>query len=149
MSFSKLTQCVVLVVFLCPENQAEGLPTSFDLVDESWATSQNVDDTTRAFMKHQSQIPKYFEVRQNYPNPFNSSTTIEFDLPLEAVVSAEIYNIFGHRVKSLANERRTPGQYHLEWDGRDDAGDTVASGVYFYLLVADDYYATFKMLHLK
>lgn len=140
---------MVLVMFLCPENQAEGLSTSVDKIDDTWASSQNDDDTTQAFRHHQSRVPKYFEVRQNYPNPFNSSTTIELDLPIEAVVSADIYNILGHRVRSLENDAQAPGQYRLEWDGCDDAGDTVASGVYFYVLVADDYYAIRKMLHLK
>lgn len=149
MSYSKLTLCMVLVMFLYHENRAEGLSTSVEMVDDTWASNQNDDDTAQTFLQHTSQVPKYFEVRQNYPNPFNSSTTIELDLPIEAVVSADIYNVLGHKVRSLESETLAPGQYRLEWDGCNDAGDTVASGVYFYVLIADDYYAIRKMLHLK
>lgn len=149
MSFSKLTPCAVLVMVLCPGYQAEGLSTSVVKVEDTLASIQNDVDPTQTFMQHQSQVPKYFELRQNYPNPFNSSTTIEFDLPIEAVVSADIYNILGQRVRSLENNTRSPGRYRLMWDGHDDAGDTVASGVYLYVLVAEDYYAIRKMLHLK
>jgi flagellar hook assembly protein FlgD len=140
---------MVLVMFLCPENQAEGPSTSVDMVEDTMTGSQYNADTTQTFMQHQSQVPKYFEVRQNYPNPFNSSTTIELDLPIEAVVSVDIYNILGQRVRSLEYDTQAPGKYRLEWDGHDDAGDTVASGVYLYVLVAEDYYAIRKMLHLK
>ena len=94
-------------------------------------------------------FPKAFEVRQNYPNPFNATTTIEFDLHSESGVYAVIYNVLGSRIRTLENEVQAPGRHRLEWDGRNDSGDTVSSGVYFYVLVADDNYAIKKMLLLK
>lgn len=140
---------MVLVMILYPENQAKGMSTSATIFDDTWASSQNDADTTQTLLKNQSQVPDCFEVRQNYPNPFNSSTKIEFDLPNEAAVSAIIYNILGYRVRSLENNRLSAGRYVLEWDGHTDTGKTVASGVYYYVVIAGDYYAIRKMLHLK
>jgi flagellar hook assembly protein FlgD len=94
-------------------------------------------------------VPEIFAAQQNYPNPFNSTTTIEYSLPQEAGVYVSIYNIFGHRVRTLVNETGNAGHHVVSWDGRNNAGEPVASGVYFYRLVADDYFAVRKMLLLK
>ena len=149
MIFTKLTLCMVLVMFLCSENKVEGLSTSVDMVDDTWASNQNDDDATRAFWQHQSQAPKYFDVRQNYPNPFNATTIIEFDLPTESGVYAVVYDVLGRRIRTLENDILSPGRYKLEWDGRTDGDGAVSSGVYFYVLQVDDNYAIRKMLLLK
>ncbi len=96
-----------------------------------------------------SNIPETFATAQNYPNPFNSMTTIEYCLPKEAGVYISVYNIFGLRIRTLVNETRYAGHHVVPWDGRNNAGKPVASGVYFYRLVADDYFAVRKMLLLK
>ena len=94
-------------------------------------------------------IPSKFEVRQNYPNPFNAYTTIEYDIPTGAGVYAVIYNSVGRHIKTLENSLKNPGRYRLEWDGRNDAGQMVSSGVYFYVLVADVNYDIHKMVLMK
>jgi hypothetical protein len=87
---------------------------------------------------------------QNRPNPFNPTTTIEFTVKERANVQLRIYNVAGQLVRTLVNEARTPGEVHIAtWDGRNDAGQSVSSGVYFYKLVAGNFVQTKKMVLLK
>jgi hypothetical protein len=87
---------------------------------------------------------------QNYPNPFNPSTTIQFTVRERSLVSLRVYNVTGQLVRTLVNEERAPGTVHqVAWDGRNDAGQSVSSGVYFYKLVTSDATQTKKMVLLK
>jgi hypothetical protein len=91
-----------------------------------------------------------YSLSQNYPNPFNPSTTISYTLKNHATVSLKIYNVAGQLIRTLVNEAKNPGQVHTAtWDGRNDAGQSVSSGVYFYKLVAGDFVQTKKMVLLK
>ncbi len=83
-------------------------------------------------------LPDKFALYQNYPNPFNSSTTIKYELPVgEHQVRLMIYDLLGHKVRSLVDEdNQQAGAYQINWNGRDDAGKAVTSGVYFYRLQA-------------
>lgn len=95
-------------------------------------------------------LPSDFSLEQNYPNPFNPSTTIEFSLPHASEISLVIFNLLGQNVATLAN--RAPyasGVHSLQWDGRDNAGNPTASGVYFYRLTAGDFTQQKKMMLLK
>jgi hypothetical protein len=82
------------------------------------------------------QIPASFALSQNYPNPFNPSTTIRFALPTQSVVSLKIYNILGQEVATLVNTEHPAGFFTVEWNGRNQYGSPVASGVYFYRIEA-------------
>jgi hypothetical protein len=87
---------------------------------------------------------------QNRPNPFNPTTTIEFTVKERANVQLRIYNVAGQLVRVLVNDAKTPGEVHTAtWDGRNDAGQSVSSGVYFYKLVAGSFVQTKKMVLLK
>jgi hypothetical protein len=87
---------------------------------------------------------------QNYPNPFNPSTTIQFTVRSRTQVSLKVYNVAGQLVRTLLNDQRAPGSVHsVAWDGRNDAGQSVSSGVYFYKLVTNDLTQTKKMVLLK
>ena len=86
---------------------------------------------------------------QNYPNPFNPQTTIAFTLKDRGAVTLKVYNVNGELVRTLANESRTAGSYTLTWDGHNDAGQPVSSGVYFYKLVTSNFSQTKKMVLLK
>ncbi|MCI0452942.1 MAG: T9SS type A sorting domain-containing protein [Candidatus Latescibacteria bacterium] len=87
---------------------------------------------------------------QNYPNPFNPSTSIEFTVRDRTKVSLNVYDVSGKLVRALLNEERSAGEVHqVTWDGRNDAGQSVSSGVYFYRLVASDFTQTKKMVLLK
>ena len=100
-------------------------------------------------------VPKAFELSQNYPNPFNPTTTIKYFLPSVAngdqtlVTTLRIYNVLGEVVKTLVNEPKSPGVYYEVWDGKDNQGNQVASGIYFYRLSAGKFSETKKMVLLK
>jgi len=96
-----------------------------------------------------SPVPDAFAVSQNYPNPFNPSTDIAYALPEAGNVNIEIYNILGQQVKSLANEYQDAGNYVVTWNGDDESGSTVASGVYFYRVSAGEYKDIKKMVLMK
>ncbi|MGC9093959.1 MAG: T9SS type A sorting domain-containing protein, partial [Bacteroidota bacterium] len=89
-------------------------------------------------------------ISQNYPNPFNPTTTIKFGVPKASPVTLEIYNILGEKVRTLLNgENFEPGYWTVNWDGKDNAGLSVPSGIYFYRIVAGDFVKTMKMMMLK
>ena len=107
------------------------------------------DSIPLSTVSEQSARPLWFSVPQNYPNPFNATTTIAFDLPREAGVHVSVYNSLGRKVRTLVDEIRYPGRIVLEWDGRDDQGELLGSGLYVYVVAADDLYAIRKMILLK
>ena len=91
------------------------------------------------------------ELSTNFPNPFNPSTTIKFDIagdqPINTVLS--VYNVRGQLVRSLVDGMKSTGTYQIQWDGKDDAGRTLPSGVYFYRLQAGEFNQTRKMVMMK
>jgi hypothetical protein len=88
-------------------------------------------------------------LHQNYPNPFNPSTTIRFDLPHAAHVKLSVYNIKGELVAVIADRHMTEGRKEMGWAAKDSRGRALASGVYFYRLVAGDFVQTKKMVLLR
>ena len=96
-----------------------------------------------------SGLPSAFELLQNHPNPFNPSTQISFTLPSRANVELAVYDLLGRKVRVLLDGRLEAGYHSVRWDGRDQSGGQVSSGVYFYALIADDYFASQKMILMK
>ena len=96
-----------------------------------------------------SQRPTEFDLRQNYPNPFNPTTIIEYALPKASEVKIQIYNILGQKVRNLVDETQKAGYKMIHWDGKDDEGKEVSSGIYFYRIVAEDFVKCKKMTLLK
>ncbi|MBI5474928.1 MAG: choice-of-anchor J domain-containing protein [Ignavibacteriae bacterium] len=99
-------------------------------------------------------LPTTFDLAQNYPNPFNPATTIRYALPEAVRVNLSIYNLLGQRVAELTNEVQSAGYYNVVWNGRNDAGSQVATGVYFYRIEAtpnggSPFVSLKKMLLLK
>jgi hypothetical protein len=94
-------------------------------------------------------IPRETTLYQNYPNPFNPRTIIRYEVANPGHVSVNIYDVKGTLVKILEERDRTPGRYEIGWNGENEHGVSVASGVYFYRLVTGDYEATRKMVLLK
>ncbi len=88
-------------------------------------------------------------LEQNFPNPFNPTTTLAFSIKDAGRVSLTVYDVAGRRVRQLVNERKERGAYKVVWDGQNDTGQTVASGVYFYKMVAGSFTGTRKMTILK
>jgi len=95
-------------------------------------------------------IPTQFALHQNYPNPFNPSTQISFDVPEGSeLVRLNIYNILGKKVSTLLNNRMNPGKHKIEWNAKDNEGNPVASGIYFYELSSSSFTARKKMLLIR
>ena len=95
-------------------------------------------------------IPTQFALHQNYPNPFNPSTQISFDVPEGSdLVRLNIYNILGKKVSTLLNNVVNPGKHKVEWNAKDNEGNPVASGIYFYELSSSSFTARKKMLLIR
>jgi hypothetical protein len=82
-------------------------------------------------------MPKEYQLHQNFPNPFNPSTQIAFTMPHATDVRLVVYDLLGRKVKTVFEGQRTAGLHVFQWDGRNEAGQNVASGVYIYTLTVD------------
>ncbi len=123
----------------------EGVPARNILVEKTWNFFENEvnEDVTDAT------IPVKYALMQNYPNPFNPMTTISFNLPEKANVSLKIYNVAGQLVRTLTDQSWDRGSHKIEWNGTNDLGSSVASGVYFYKIDTASFQSTKKMVLLK
>jgi hypothetical protein len=146
-----------------------------NLIIESWDKNHNLDtiripltlciDTTTSVDLDEDQKPSIFALSQNYPNPFNPVTKIHYVVGGRQTKAADggrwtadgsftpvtlkIYNILGQKVRTLVDEPKRAGTYEVIWDGKDDKGKDVASGIYFYQLTAGDYKETKKMTLIR
>jgi len=104
-------------------------------------------------VQNEEQTPSSFQLYQNFPNPFNNETRIQFNIPASGRVKIEIYNIAGQVVKALLNEEKMAGVYVVPWNGTDENGASLSSGVYFYRIEAGKKSAGFseikKMMLMK
>jgi hypothetical protein len=96
-----------------------------------------------------TEVPLSFKLDQNYPNPFNPSTTIKFAIPRTSNISIAVYDILGSFVTKLAQEELMPGSYAVTWDGKDQYGNELSSGIYFVRLDAETFSATNKMVLMR
>lgn len=96
-----------------------------------------------------SGLPTKFAITKNYPNPFNPSTTIEFTIGKAAHTKLAIYNIVGQKVKTLYDQEFKRGTYKATWNGLNDYGQAVASGMYFITLESDGFIASKKVILIK
>ena len=94
-------------------------------------------------------VIKTFALLQNYPNPFNPSTTIEYQLPKTGNVEIKIYSINGQLVKKLESTHQIAGTHAVVWDGKNNGGQTVASGLYVYQVAFENSTLAKKMLFIK
>ena len=94
-------------------------------------------------------LPEGFRIQQSYPNPFTDRTTIEYALPESEHVRIEVVNILGQRVKTLINSRQEAGFNRVMWDGTNDAGEAVASGMYIYIFSSDSYQASKRVVRIR
>lgn len=94
-------------------------------------------------------FPTKFELKQNYPNPFNSTTTIEYKINSSQHVTVSVFNLQGQLVKILVNDYQNSDRYQVTWNGKDSQNRNVASGVYVYRLVTNNFKSSKKLLMLK
>ncbi len=95
------------------------------------------------------EVPDQFAVYQNYPNPFNPGTDIRFDLPESSRVMVKIFNLFGQEIRALVDEEYAAGAHTVRWNGLDDMGKPVSSGVYLYEVIAGNHRYTTKMCLMR
>lgn len=108
----------------------------------------SLSDIATSVEEQKGQKPMDFGLA-NYPNPFNAATTISYFLPQGSPVRLEVFNMLGQPVRTLAEGEQTAGSHSVTWDGTDDKGKTLASGVYFYRLQSKGYSEVNRMLFLK
>ncbi len=95
-------------------------------------------------------IPETYELSQNFPNPFNPATTIRYALPVAERVTLKIYNLLGKEVVTLVDHEKQSSGYHVVvWNGKDQAGQQVASGIYLYRLITEKFSIVKKMILMK
>ena len=94
-------------------------------------------------------LPNVFAIHQNYPNPFNPITKINYDLPEDALVSINVFDLMGRSIKTLVSEKISAGFNSTLWDATNDYGESVSAGMYIYTIQAGDFKQTKKMLLLK
>ncbi|KAA3606498.1 MAG: T9SS C-terminal target domain-containing protein [Calditrichaeota bacterium] len=136
------------------DNVVVGKTYTYKLVDvdaDLFETAHEVVSLTIDYSK--ATVIDRFVLRQNYPNPFNPETTISFEVPnvtsSMSRVEISIFNIKGQVVRNLVNQAYSGGLHSVVWDGKDNSGKSLASGVYFFKLRTNDNQLTRKMLLLK
>lgn len=95
------------------------------------------------------EIPSHYYLSQNYPNPFNPSTTIKYGLLKRSKIKIIIYDILGHEIRKLVNGELNAGQHQVVWNGKNQSGQNVSSGVYYYRMQTEEFTSFKKMLYLK
>ncbi len=106
------------------------------------------NDLTVGVEKSQT-VPQSFTLYPNFPNPFNPSTNIRFELPEVSRVKVEIFDLTGRKIRTLVNGVLPAGEHQVNWDGTDDLGRSVASGLYFYRLQNEEHLQTRKMILMR
>ncbi|MCH7733001.1 MAG: T9SS type A sorting domain-containing protein, partial [Candidatus Marinimicrobia bacterium] len=105
--------------------------------------------TAIAFWPDETNSPYTYSLLQNYPNPFNPETTIQYSLAASGRVVIHIYNILGRKVRTLVDDVQEEGFHKVQWDGKDNFGRNIASGIYLYRIRSGDFVYTRKLLLLR
>lgn len=130
-------------------NIAEALVDHFSiwtLIDEEYFGVTGISDDKQ---ENKNNIPDSYKLYDNFPNPFNPVTAIQFEIPKSLFVTLSIYNILGQTVRVLVKESKPAGFYTVVWDGKNEQGIYVSSGIYLYQLRTEKFTSTKKMLLLK
>jgi hypothetical protein len=101
--------------------------------------------------KGQEKIPGLaaeYSLGQNFPNPFNPETTIRYQVAKQGLVKVTIYNLLGQAVATLVDEYQKAGKYRIKWNGKDDSGNRMTAGIYFYNIKSGSFHQTKKMILL-
>ncbi len=96
-----------------------------------------------------SQLPSEFNLYNNYPNPFNPSTIIKVAIPVTQHVSLKVFNIHGELVSTITDDVMEAGYHQYTWNGTNNRGGKVASGIYFYQIITNGFNQAKKMMLLK
>jgi len=94
-------------------------------------------------------LPESFTLHQNYPNPFNPVTTLQYDLPEDAMVNITVFDMMGRVVRTLVNGQQSAGYKSLQWNATNNSGQPISAGLYIYTIQAGEFSQTKKMILLK
>ena len=139
-TFSKVFITLGAYPYHCTPHQAQGMVGTI--------TVQNATGIDN----HSEVIADKFVLKQNYPNPFNPSTVINYTIPQSANLintRLEIFNLSGQKVRTLVNTKQSSGTYTVTWNGTNDSGELLATGLYIYRLQAAEFVDIKKMLFMK
>ncbi len=115
-----------------------------------WSESWGFRTEIVSDVEEETSVPTQYNLAQNYPNPFNPSTNIKFSVPELSNVRLEIFNILGEKVRTLINgQSYNPGNFNIVWNGRNDNGDMVPTGIYLYKMQTGKFNSVKKMLLIK
>ncbi|MEO8210932.1 MAG: Omp28-related outer membrane protein, partial [bacterium] len=126
-----------LVAFVYKDNPILALANVEQAIEENISTAVGISGNSSA-------VPNEYSLSQNYPNPFNPTTNIKFALPKDGIASFKVYDIFGKEVENYVDGFLSKGVYNVEFDGTN-----LSSGIYFYVLKADNYFEKKKMMLIK
>ncbi len=121
----------------------------FSLIGYDATGTQIASNISTTATEDASEVPEAFALAPNHPNPFNPSTALVYALPRPASVRLSVYDALGRHVRTLVESEQPAGSYTVRWDGHDDAGRPVPSGVYLYRIVAGDFVHARTMLLVK
>lgn len=128
------------------------------LTSSGWVNMPGIDVLITVYVSDQpvsvedhnnGEIPVTFDLKQNYPNPFNPTTVITYQLPQTEMVTLEIYNSLGEKVRTLVNNIQEAGTYEIAFNGKNDSGNSLPSGVYLYRITAGNFVKVMKMILLR
>jgi hypothetical protein len=114
--------------------------------DSKFEKPVDIPSSVRTFSQN---MPAKFMLEQNFPNPFNPETTIRYSIPTPEFVTVKIYNVQGQHIRTLIQEEQAAGNYRINWDATDQAGQLVSTGLYLYQITAGDFVRTKKMMLMK
>lgn len=138
----------ILVISMRISDEIRGGVTSPLNIKQFLANETDLTEFAKSGNIQITGLPASYSLSQNYPNPFNPFTTIKYQIPEDVHVAISIYNSLGQLVRTLVNEAQSAGEYEVVWDGTDNNGLRVSSGVYIYLMRAGDTFKQTKKLLL-
>jgi hypothetical protein len=127
----------------------QNLTDTYEFLRISYSASDGNDQIVSEGYNLLQTAPSSHRLGQSYPNPFNSSTIIEFDMPATETINMVILDIRGRVVRNLIDNQERFGFQSVQWDAKNDDGDNVSSGVYFYQIRSSNFNAVGKLLYLK
>ena len=144
--------CALVTVTFKMKEKAEGTGDFwlFNLTDDLVKAEVNSAKFNSGIgLAEDREIPASYALEQNYPNPFNMDTEIVYQLPEAVHVNLIIYNLMGQKIKMLVSRNESAGRYEVQWDGRDEQGHEIPSGVYIYRLETSQFSDIKKMIIIK
>ena len=134
---------------LVVSHEVSGTVAVFQVDSAKRRKSEFAGNDELSLQSDEIETPVSFALGQNYPNPFNPTTLIQYALGSDEQVRLSVYNVLGQEVRVLVDGFNNAGSHTVEWNGRNEAGQLVPSGMYFYRIDAGDYSATRSMLLTK